>query len=924
MANIIQVPGTFDAVAAGKKLADASQIYDGNKKQSEINEDISTEVGNKYTKPSGGIPAEDLSSDVQTSLSKANSAIQQHQDISGKADKSTTLAGYGITDAYTKSQVDAAIDDIDVTEQLSDYAKKTEVTSAVAAETTRAQGVEATKANASDVTTALASKADKTEVTAALADKANTADVATSLAAKQDTISDLSTIRSGAALGATAKQPATTIAGYGITDAYTKQEVNNLVSTPHQNYVTVATKADLDAITTGSADTVYRVSNYDGTQVDATKYAEYAWDGTQFMLLTVKSSVGEVFDVSEYNSGAIYETLSQAIAVVPTAAKRGGMSIKFIQITTPATYTVVRDDDVEDPPAGTDIQEDWAITSGTYTAAQLSGKTLPTTVGSSIMYYTFVEATVEVPEHYTTWVITKATADKSEYVQYRLMSTDWSNVDGNWAIADEGVYVDNPEFVYVKTDAKDRILWAIKKDGSIYYGAGVPQQVIDYINEKIAKLSLDEYNDIVTFLGELIEGNTLATLLNTKVDKVTGKSLIDSDFAVTQNTITNPEFFQVTTDDEGKILEGIKKKGVKVVELPFEVQGVRQETVDNPEYIQVVTDSEGKIIEGTKNNGNRVFIGEIEGLSAKISAAINSVVIPIKELLSQQLNKVFTKNNNILWLGTSIPRGAQYPTYSAQKCGYVCTNNAYGESFLCWSGEHPSVIRVNSGKSLTATVAELEAMFRQDVTAGTITEAQLEEWKDKSYERSVLPYINGTNETQVSMIVLDHGFNDKGNIYAMMQDVESIDWSSKDRSNFVGAFNYLRGKIQEVNPTIKIVIAGYFQNTYIYSNNIESDYHSKEICEMQELIAKHYSISIMKAWEHTQINNEYIPGTNDYISNFNTKYNTSYTKHNPDSDGNIQSMQLYCPDCVHPHSDLTGKCNRRLNAVYAKLLKDLI
>jgi len=35
--------------------------------------------------------------------------LTQHQDISGKADKSTTLSGYGITNAYTKSEVDAAI-----------------------------------------------------------------------------------------------------------------------------------------------------------------------------------------------------------------------------------------------------------------------------------------------------------------------------------------------------------------------------------------------------------------------------------------------------------------------------------------------------------------------------------------------------------------------------------------------------------------------------------------------------------------------------------------------------------------------------------------------------------------------------------------------------------------------------------------------
>lgn len=45
----------------------------------------------KYDKPSGGIPKTDLASSVQTSLGKAETALQEHQDISGKADKSTTL-----------------------------------------------------------------------------------------------------------------------------------------------------------------------------------------------------------------------------------------------------------------------------------------------------------------------------------------------------------------------------------------------------------------------------------------------------------------------------------------------------------------------------------------------------------------------------------------------------------------------------------------------------------------------------------------------------------------------------------------------------------------------------------------------------------------------------------------------------------------
>lgn len=35
------------------------------------------------------------------------------KDISGKADKATTLSGYGITDAYTKTEIDTKIGNIE-------------------------------------------------------------------------------------------------------------------------------------------------------------------------------------------------------------------------------------------------------------------------------------------------------------------------------------------------------------------------------------------------------------------------------------------------------------------------------------------------------------------------------------------------------------------------------------------------------------------------------------------------------------------------------------------------------------------------------------------------------------------------------------------------------------------------------------------
>lgn len=72
----------------GLGSGDMSKVtYDTHNK----NRDIFDYADLKYTKPSGGIPKTDLASAVQTSLGKADTALQTHQDISGKANKPTTL-----------------------------------------------------------------------------------------------------------------------------------------------------------------------------------------------------------------------------------------------------------------------------------------------------------------------------------------------------------------------------------------------------------------------------------------------------------------------------------------------------------------------------------------------------------------------------------------------------------------------------------------------------------------------------------------------------------------------------------------------------------------------------------------------------------------------------------------------------------------
>ena len=60
----------------------------------------------KYDKPNEGIPKTDLANDVQTSLDKAETAIQEHQDITGKEDKTNKVTE--LTSESTDTQYPSA------------------------------------------------------------------------------------------------------------------------------------------------------------------------------------------------------------------------------------------------------------------------------------------------------------------------------------------------------------------------------------------------------------------------------------------------------------------------------------------------------------------------------------------------------------------------------------------------------------------------------------------------------------------------------------------------------------------------------------------------------------------------------------------------------------------------------------------------
>ena len=411
-----------------------------------------------------------------------------------------------------------------------------------------------------------------------------------------------------------------------------------------KTYGTTATVTEVETYeslpVTGLSGVIYYVSNTS---------AQYKWSGSAYIDITdgadnAKKNETSIFDCSNGTSTKYYASLSAAINVVPPVYRTSNRIISYLSTENATTTAVNYQYHGIDSTTWTDLtkwehipnQSDLAeirsdlneaitaleqeqIQGGVYDvsshndgavfeslSALLGSANLSTLIPTSVrhggMSIRFIQGSVQ--------------SSDNKYVQYRLMSDAWSTYTDDWSIADEGVYIENPEFIYVKTDDEDKILWAIKSDGGIYYGAGVPQQVVDYINERIAELSLDEYEDIVTFLNNLEKGDkNLQTLLNEKVDKEEGKSLIDAEYASTTSTVDNSEFLDVTIDADDKILEGIQADGTKVIGGNLnvfgnmEVSGVSYKIIENPEYLAAWADAEDKIIFGIRTDG-KTYVGD--------------------------------------------------------------------------------------------------------------------------------------------------------------------------------------------------------------------------------------------------------------------------------------------------------------------------
>lgn len=192
-----------------------------------------------------------------------------------------------------------------------------------------------------------------------------------------------------------------------------------------------------------------------------------------------------------------------------------------------------------------------------------------------------------------------------------------------------GEYEENPEFLRVYIDNTGKFLWGIRKDGAIIYGAGVPPQVKEYIDNAVAGL-IPQVEKIIEFLDGIQDGDkTLQELLDAKVDKEEGKGLIDEDFANNYWYEENPEFVRVYLDNEKRLIKGITIEGLEYFAVGVKTDASETTVVENPEFLKVYVTSSKQILWALTRTGD-VLYGA--GVPSQIVQFVEDTIKPFKEL----------------------------------------------------------------------------------------------------------------------------------------------------------------------------------------------------------------------------------------------------------------------------------------------------
>lgn len=214
--------------------------------------------------------------------------------------------------------------------------------------------------------------------------------------------------------------------------------------------------------------------------------------------------------------------------------------------------------------------------------------------------YTLETAIALVPEQY------RSIGIKCSFINEDGKPECWEYQGGRWITASFvqidsgrfeqlGVYTDNSEFVYLVKDAEDRILFGLKRGGKPYFPQNELYHVIQ--NEEFLILWMSGVYPLMgirrdgsfwcakaSFLDDLIKINQALNNIEYLKD--------------TFSILDNNEFVHAVTDNNGRILFGIRQNG-----SPYFPNNEMYHVTQNEEFLAAWVDAANKILFGVKRNG---------------------------------------------------------------------------------------------------------------------------------------------------------------------------------------------------------------------------------------------------------------------------------------------------------------------------------
>ena len=149
-------------------------------------------------------------------------------------------------------------------------------------------------------------------------------------------------------------------------------------------------------------------------------------------------------------------------------------------------------------------------------------------------------------------------------------------------------YVNSPEYCRVYTDAEGKFLMGIKADGSIEWAKGVPAPIKERLKHiegittepstEFMKVVVDDADHIIYGVkadGSVVFYSKVDMKADTSLENLTLKN------GYRQFATDNPQYTEVLTDAEGKILKSRDAKGVETIHYPLFVKKLEVETLMN-------------------------------------------------------------------------------------------------------------------------------------------------------------------------------------------------------------------------------------------------------------------------------------------------------------------------------------------------------